>query len=132
MDQIGSELKKIIQAGFGAVSTGVEKSQEVIDKLAKKGEASYEQAKTFTKDAAEKVKKAYDGSCIPDLLSGKVKKEDIVESLKKLSADELTWLKGELDTLLADKAQQEQDAADNPPDDAQNADQDDNQDDANG
>lgn len=127
MDQIGSELKKIIQAGFGAVSTGVEKSQEVIDKLAKKGEASYEQAKSFTKDAAGKVKKAYDDSCIPDLLSGKIKKEDIAESLRKLSAEELTWLKNELDTILADKAQEAQNAAEQP-----KVDQDDNQDDANG
>ena len=38
--KVTDSLKKILMAGFGAVSTGVEKSQEVIDKLAVKGEST--------------------------------------------------------------------------------------------
>ncbi|MBQ8082337.1 MAG: hypothetical protein IJ240_10635 [Clostridia bacterium] len=56
--QITEGLRKIMMAGIGAVTTGVEKSQEVIDKYAEKGKATFEQTKSATKEAAEKVKKA--------------------------------------------------------------------------
>ena len=42
--QVTDSLKKILMAGFGAVTTGVEKSQQALDKFAEKGEDAYQQA----------------------------------------------------------------------------------------
>lgn len=126
MDQIGSELKKIMMAGIGAVSTGVEKSQEVIDKLAKKGEVTFEQAKTISKDSAQKVKKALDDSGISDVFSCKVKKEQVAEDFEFLSVEDLIWLRDELSGVITAKqeaqATQEQTAKEQARQDAQNQD----------
>lgn len=111
MEQIGSELKKILMAGIGAVSTGVEKSQEVIDKLAQKGEITYEQAKVLSQETANKVKKAYDESGIADFFSCKVKKENVVEDLKILAKDDLVWLRDQLSGIITAKEQEEQQAS---------------------
>lgn len=111
MEQIGSELKKILMAGIGAVSTGVEKSQEVIDKLAQKGEITYEQAKVLSQETANKVKKAYDESGIADFFSCKVKKENVVEDLKTLAKDDLVWLRDQLSGIITAKEQEEQQAS---------------------
>lgn len=107
MDQINSELKKILMAGIGAVSTGVEKSQEVIERLAQKGEITYEQAKVLSQEAASKVKKAYDESCIADFFSCKVKKENVVEDLKQFSVEDLTWLRDQLSGIITAKQQEQ-------------------------
>lgn len=42
---IGDGLHKVLLAGIGALATGVEKGQEVIDNLVKKGELTVEQGK---------------------------------------------------------------------------------------
>ena len=42
---IGDGLHKVLLAGIGALATGVEKGQEVIDSLVKKGELTVEQGK---------------------------------------------------------------------------------------
>ena len=111
MEQIGSELKKILMAGIGAMSTGVEKSQEVIDKLAQKGEITYEQAKVLSQETANKVKKAYNDSGIADFFSCKVKKENVVDDLKTLAKDDLVWLRDQLSGIITAKEQEEQKAS---------------------
>ena len=89
MDQWNDELKKILQAGLGAAVTGVEKLQEAVDILSRKGEPIYEQAKSAVSGAAGSIKKAVSDSGIADLFSGKAKLEGIVSSLKPLSLEEL-------------------------------------------
>lgn len=42
---IGDGLHKVLLAGIGALATGVEKSQEIIDSLVKKGELTVEQGR---------------------------------------------------------------------------------------
>ena len=81
MDQMGEELKKVLQAGMGAVATGVEKTQEVFDKLSKKGEPLYQQAKKTVSDAVDSVKQAVAG-CGRPALSG------LISALRQLSPEE--------------------------------------------
>ena len=78
--QVTESLKKILMAGFGAVSTGMEKSQEVLDKLAEKGEGAYQQAVAAGKETADKLKKAYEESGIKELLDKgiSIRKEDLL------------------------------------------------------
>ena len=44
---IGDGLHKVLLAGIGALATGVEKGQEIVDGLVKKGELTVEQGKIF-------------------------------------------------------------------------------------
>ena len=57
MDQLGTELKKVLKAGMGAVAAGLEMGQDAIEQLAKKGEPLYEQAKNAVTDAAGDYRK---------------------------------------------------------------------------
>ena len=103
MEQFGKDLEKILKAGIGAVSTGVEKGAQAIEKLAQKGEPIYQQAKESVCEAAGKIKKAVDESNIPDhitmLFGGKATKEAVIAALKQFSKDELDAVKSAIDDM---------------------------------
>ncbi len=99
MEQIGAELRKLLMAGIGAVSTTVDKSQELIGKLAEKGEITYEQAKVLSQDVADKVKKAVDDCGVKEFFSGKPKVEAFVRELEDMSDEELAAVRQALDSV---------------------------------
>ena len=101
MDQIGSELKKILMAGIGAVSVSVENAQEIIDSLAQKGEITFEQAKTLSEEAAAKVKKIIDDSEIKKAFTIKPTPDTVLRDLKTLSPDEIAFVKKAIRDLEA-------------------------------
>ena len=101
MDQIGEELKKVVKAGLGALSTGVEKAQEAVETLSKKGEPIYEQAKSAVTDAAGKLKQAFEKSGIADALCGKPHVAEIIEDLRALSREDRALVREALDVLDA-------------------------------
>lgn len=106
MEQFSDELKKVVKAGFGAVSTGVEKAQEVIDHLSKKGEPLYEQAKSAVNDAAEKIKKAVDDSGIGEAFSCRPQVQSIISDLQQLTREELDEVREALEDIYALRAQE--------------------------
>ena len=57
MDKIGDGLKKFLLVGIGAAATTVEKSQQIVDELIKKGEITVEQGKELNKELQHNVKK---------------------------------------------------------------------------
>ena len=91
MDQIGDELKKVLQAGIGAVAVGVEKTQE--------GEPIYEQAKKTVADTADKVKQAV-ADC------GKNKMGELLNVLRSLSREDRELVRQALDELDAAEARE--------------------------
>ena len=103
MSEIKDSLKKIVMAGFGAVSTGLEKSQEMLDQLAEKGKDSYEQAAQATRGAVEKLKQAFEAGDIG------LQKEDILTVMAGMPLDALKDIREGLDSLICDleKAAQE-------------------------
>ena len=60
MDKIGDGLKKFLLVGIGAAATTVEKSQQIVDELIKKGEITVEQGKELNKELQHNVKKTED------------------------------------------------------------------------
>ena len=100
--QVTDSLKKILMAGFGAVSSGVEKSQEVLDKLAEKGEGVYEQVAAAGKETAEKLRKAYEGSSIKDFFDKGIifRREDLLT----MAETDILWLQSQLTALAVSKA----------------------------
>lgn len=114
MDQFTDDLKKIVQAGIGAVSTAVEKGKTVIDEMAKKGEPLYEQAKACGCDVVEKVKNA---------VAPKADFASVMNDIRALSKEDRAAVKEAILQMEADEAAQEQakqqaqDDSQNPPDD---------------
>jgi polyhydroxyalkanoate synthesis regulator phasin len=54
----GDGLRKVFLAGVGALATTVEKSQEIIDDLVKKGEITVEQGKALNTELKHKASEA--------------------------------------------------------------------------
>lgn len=54
----GESVRKIFLVGIGAVATGAEKSQQLIDELVKKGELTVEQGKDLNEELTRKAAKA--------------------------------------------------------------------------
>jgi polyhydroxyalkanoate synthesis regulator phasin len=104
--KVTDSLKKILMAGFGAVSSGVEKSQEILDNLAEKGESAYQQAVAAGKETADKLKKAYDESGIKELFDKGIsfRKEDLLTMAETLPVEDILWLQSQLTALAVKKA----------------------------
>lgn len=92
MDQLGNDLKKVLKAGLGAVATGLEKAQDAIEDLSKKGEPIYEQAKQAVTDAVDKARQAINEQARPQV-------DEFVNNLQKFSSDELNKIRAALDDL---------------------------------
>ncbi len=113
MDQFGDELKKMLKAGLGAVAAGLEKGQDVIEDLARKGEPLYEQAKTAVADAAGKVKQAVSDGI--EAMNAKPQVQELIDSLRGMGADAWKQVREALDEFEAQAAEAEkaaQEAAD--------------------
>ena len=54
--ELGSDLKKILLAGIGAVAVTAEKGEEIVKELVKKGEITLEQGKVLNEELKHKVK----------------------------------------------------------------------------
>ena len=55
-------LRKMFLAGVGAVATGAEKTQEVVEEFVKKGELTVEQGKTLNQELTRKAKEVIDST----------------------------------------------------------------------
>ena len=58
----GDGLRKVFLAGVGALATTVEKSQEIVDDLVKKGELTVEQGKALNAELKHKVAEVEESS----------------------------------------------------------------------
>lgn len=98
MEKIGDGLKKILLVGIGAAATTVEKSQQIIDELVKKGEITVEQGKELNKELQHNVKKT--------LEARKLDAATVEERLSKMGKDDLELLKKKIKEVeeKADKA----------------------------
>ncbi|RSX54592.1 phasin family protein [Bifidobacterium samirii] len=52
---LGDGIRKVFLAGIGALATTVEKGQEIVDDLVKKGELTVEQGKALNTELKRKV-----------------------------------------------------------------------------
>ena len=87
---INEDMKKVLLAGIGAVATTVEKSQEIVDTLIKKGQITVEQGKVLNEELKRAVKERKQdtpeqATSIVDQLD-QLSKEDI-EAIKKKIAE---------------------------------------------
>ena len=57
MGSLGDGVKKVLLAGIGTVAVTAEKSKEVLDKMAERGEAAVEQGKVLNQELRHNIKK---------------------------------------------------------------------------
>lgn len=62
----GDGLRKVFLAGVGALATTVEKSQEIVDDLVKKGELTVEQGKALNTELKRKAAEVKEESAKKD------------------------------------------------------------------
>ena len=99
MEEFLKEVEKMIKAGIGAVAAGVEKAQGAVDKLAKKGEPIYQQAKVSVTEFADKVCNAF-----REL--GKPKLADMIHDAQELNNQDLTALNKALEEMIRMRAEE--------------------------
>lgn len=86
---INDDMKKGILAGIGAVATTVEKSQEIVDTLIKKGQITVEQGKVLNEELKRAVKERQPKDTPEQATS-------IVDQLDQLSKEEIEVIKKKL------------------------------------
>ncbi len=96
---IGDDLKKILLAGLGAVATTAEKSKELVDQLAKKGEITWEQGKVLNEELSRKVKKTFDEKVAPIFTESKAKVEDVVDNLRSMTKEQLKAVREQIEAM---------------------------------
>ena len=58
MSDILNNLEKLVKAGFGAASEGLDQAAKAVEKYAEKGEPAYNQAREAVSGAVDSLKKA--------------------------------------------------------------------------
>lgn len=84
---ISENLRKLIMAGIGAVSVTAEKSQEVLEQLAKKGEEAVGQGKVLNEQLHREVKEAIKES-VTVVEQKPTDKESVLSALEGFTPEE--------------------------------------------
>lgn len=87
---LGDEMKKIVLAGIGAVASTVELSQQMVEKLVKKGELTVEQGKVLNEELTRNVKDSF--SKTANMGQSSQSKATIFDEVENLTDDERTEL----------------------------------------
>lgn len=95
LEGIGEDLKEVLLAGIGAMAVTAEKTQQIIDKLIKKGEITVEQGKVLNEELRHKAKDKVKTS----ISKSKLAVEAVIDNLGKMSEEELAALKAKLADL---------------------------------
>ncbi len=90
--KIGEGLKKVILMGIGAAAITVEKSQEMVDELVKKGELTVEQGKELNQELKRNVKKSME-EVSAAVKEKEAETEDLEGKVADMSPEELEKLK---------------------------------------
>ena len=113
--ELGDGLKKLLLAGVGTVAVTAEKSREILDELVKKGELTVEQGKVLNQELKHNIKETIKTKTSS---SAEAPKEDIRDTLSKLSPEQLAELKEQILRMEAPKAEEEPKAEEAPKEEA--------------
>lgn len=90
LSELGNDVRKFLLAGIGAAAVTVEKSEEIIKELIKKGELTVEQGKSLGEELKHKV-------------CPKPSAEETLPDIENLSAAQRAKLKAMLEELESRK-----------------------------
>ena len=95
LDNIGEDLKEVLLAGIGAMAVTAEKTQQIVDKLIKRGEITEEQGKVLNEELRHKAKDKMKET----ISRSKLAVEAVIDNLDKMSEEEIAALKAKLADL---------------------------------
>ena len=113
MEKLTDGLKKVVLAGIGTVAVTAEKSKEIIDEMAKRGQQTVEQGKVLNQELKhnikETVKKTVGGTTeVPS-------QEALAAMLEQMTPEQIAELKEKLaaaeEAKAAEKADKEAETA---------------------
>ena len=97
MDKMfGDGIKKLLLMGIGAAAMTVEKSQQMVDELVKKGEITVEQGKELNQELKRNVRKTIDEAAeAAEKKEAEIEQKEVSleEKIAMMSAEELENLK---------------------------------------
>ena len=104
-------LRKMFRAGVGAVATGAEKTQEVVEEFVKKGELTVEQGKTLNQELSHKVKEVVENTSDAAL---RARLSSMTAEERAAFAEKVASMSAELDAaaVKVDVEDADEDAAD--------------------
>jgi len=94
---ISDELKKVWLAGVGAMALTAEKTEELIEKLVKKGEITVEQGKELNEELKHKAREKVKDS----LSKNKLCVEAVIDNMDQMSEEEIAAIKAKLAEMEA-------------------------------
>lgn len=93
--ELGDGIKTLLLAGVGAIATTAEKSKEIIDDLAKKGEITVDQAKNLNDQLKQDI-----GDKVANTVSaGTDATKKILDQIEDLTVEEIVKLKQKIDDM---------------------------------
>ena len=101
MSNLGEGLKKVVLAGIGGAAITAEKSKEIIDEMAKKGEETVERGKVLNQELKYNIKKT-----VKENMNVSVKTstpEELDELLEKMTPEQLAQLKERIQILESEE-----------------------------
>ncbi len=96
--KMSDDVRKVMMAGIGALSTAAEKTQETFEVLAKKGEETLDHGQAINERLRHKIKQIIQ----EDEPEKKPGKDEILNALESLSPEELKAVKDKLQSLHPD------------------------------
>ena len=107
MGSLGDGVKKVLLAGIGTAAVTAEKSKEVLDKMAERGEAAVEQGKVLNQELRHNIKKTVKENVNVSVRTSSP--EELDELLDKMTPEQMALLKQRIDEM--EKKQEEFEAA---------------------
>ena len=116
----GDGLRKVFLAGVGALATTVEKSQEIVDDLVKKGELTVEQGKVLNEELKHNIKDAIRDNVTLHIVTDEDDEEkpedggdeseaapqgDLMDAVDSMDDEQLTALKARIQAAEAARAE---------------------------
>ena len=107
MGSLGDGVKKVLLAGIGTAAVTAEKSKEVLDKMAERGEAAVEQGKVLNQELRHNIKKTVKENVNVSVRTSSP--EELDELLDKMTPEQMALLKQRIDEM--EKKREEFEAA---------------------
>ena len=102
---VTDDLHKLVLASVGAASVAVEKTQEAIETLAKRGEETLEQGKELNERLHHNMQQSVSDS--EAVVQTNLTKDAILQALDLLSPEELVSVEAKLRQLIGEQAHEQ-------------------------
>ena len=96
MEKFSDNIKKVILAGIGAVAVTAEKSKDLLDEKAEKGELTVEQGKVLSEELKHNIKKTVKETTDKKEADKTVSDSDISDLISRMTPEQLAALKEKL------------------------------------